>query len=213
MDCPNCNREVPGAAEECPFCGVEIKEKKEIQTPRVFITSEDTAEFSCPNCNRFRSMDVSKYKKIEKAVRLKYKCNHCEHSYSVILERRQGGHRKETELFGDYMCIRAGKSVHTGRIVVKDVSLTGVRFQLTHADADAIKASMAASTDVAMEKKNSKGCALKVGSQVMTEFRLSDKKRTLIKHQAVVRWISDRFVGVQFAAQKPHPALKLWMWN
>ena len=152
-----------------------MKENNEKETPRVFVSSEDTAEFSCPHCNRFRTMDVSKYKKIEKAVRLKYKCNHCGHSYSVILERRQGGRRKETELFGDYMCIRSGKSVHEGRVVVKDVSVTAIRFQLSNVDADLI---------ITMEKKGSIDSPLRVGDDVITEFRLNDPKKTIIKHKA-----------------------------
>ncbi len=203
MICPKCYKEIADAAVKCPFCETETKKGNGKEIQKVFISSEDTANFCCPQCNRTRTMDVSKYKKIKKAVRLKYKCK-CGHSCSVILERRKGGRRKETELFGGYMCIRAGESVHTGQVVVKDVSISGIRFQLSLSDADLI---------LEMEKEGSNGSPLVVGDDVITEFRLDDTKRTTIKHKAIVRWISDRYVGIQFTGKKTHPALKLYMWN
>ena len=241
MNCPKCNNEVPAGEVECPFCGIDIdyvervqgrlnapdqppspprtaspqKKKKETngtKIPRVFLAEEDTANFSCPMCNKYRVMDVSKYKKIQKAVRLKYKCQ-CGHSYSVILERRQGGLRKEAELFGEYACIRSGQAVIKGRLIVKDVSISGVRFQIHQTNVNVIQHGLSSATDVKIEQKSEKDATLQVGDKVITEFRLNDSKRSLIKQEAVVRWISGAYVGAQFTAKKPPSALGFYMWN
>ena len=60
---------------------------------KVFATSSGKAVFTCPECGKARHMDVSKYKDVEKAVKLKYTCP-CSHKFSVLLERRQHVRKK-----------------------------------------------------------------------------------------------------------------------
>ena len=55
---------------------------------KIFITSNLMATFTCPECNESKRKDMSKFIKHETQVRLKYKCD-CQHSFSVILERRR----------------------------------------------------------------------------------------------------------------------------
>ncbi|MFC1887041.1 hypothetical protein ACFLZM_08305 [Thermodesulfobacteriota bacterium] len=188
------------------------KKKDSEKIPRVFLTDEDTANFSCPKCNAYRELNVSKYKKIEKSVRLKYKCQ-CGHSYSVILERRQGGLRKDTELFGEYTYIRSGQAVFKRSLIVKDVSKSGIRFQMYQPNVNVIQHGLSSGTDVSVDQETSKDITLQVGDQVLIEFRLNDTKKSMIKENGVVRWISGSLVGAQFTDKNPDPALGFYMWN
>jgi len=239
MKCPRCNDEVPPGETECPSCGTDCayvervlsrkdaeeqeakkKEKpddaKKIDRaekyPRVYITSENTANFSCPNCNKYRSLDVSKYKDIQKSVRLKYKCQ-CGHSYSVILERREGGRRKETDLFGTYNYILSGKGARKGRISVKDVSLTGVKFELSLADVKIKQHSLSSGSGSSVETKGSADFDFKVGDKILTEFRLDNKKRSQVKKEAIIKWVNGPRVGAEFTSKKPDSSLGFYMFD
>ena len=63
---------------------------------KVFINSENMATFACPSCKKTKTIDASKYKNTEKAVKVKCKCK-CGHAYVAIFERRMF-FRKETNL-------------------------------------------------------------------------------------------------------------------
>ncbi len=54
---------------------------------KVFITKSGKANITCPECEKVRSMDVSKFTSVDKAVSLKVTCA-CGHGFSVTLERR-----------------------------------------------------------------------------------------------------------------------------
>lgn len=60
---------------------------------KVFVTSNLTARFFCPECGKSKQKDVSKFMGPEAQVKLKYKCD-CRHSFSVILERRRSIRKK-----------------------------------------------------------------------------------------------------------------------
>ncbi len=68
-------------------------------TQKVFITKSGNANFYCPECGEVRHMDVSKFKKTNKKVKLKCTCK-CKHVFSVTLERRLHV-RKEVCLHGN----------------------------------------------------------------------------------------------------------------
>ena len=45
---------------------------------------------------------------------------------------------------------------------------------------------------------------LKVGTKFAVEFRLDDKKETLIKKDVIVKNMSDLFIGAKFCSLGPH---------
>ncbi len=55
---------------------------------KVFITREGRATFVCPECERSRTVDVSRNAKLARASRVRVKCP-CGYHYPVILERRR----------------------------------------------------------------------------------------------------------------------------
>lgn len=90
---------------------------------KVFITKENKATFVCPKCQRMHTGDVSEYKDIDRAVRIKCKCG-CGHVYSVLLERRKY-YRKKTDLPGVYIFGEFRTPMR-----VRDISRTGLKFEL-----------------------------------------------------------------------------------
>ena len=92
-------------------------------TPRVFVTSTFTATFSCSECGKSYSKDVSQFIGHQAQVKLKYKCK-CGHSFSVILERRRSI-RKERNLKG---LIIQGQKKWNG--LITDLSKHGIKFKL-----------------------------------------------------------------------------------
>ena len=138
---------------------------------KVFMNSENIATFVCPECQRIKNADVSKYKEINKAVRVKCRCS-CGHTYTVLLERRRF-YRKEARLSGSYLF---GPRQIRAPMMVKDLSRTGLRFE--------------------MKIKRE----LKIGDKITVEFQLNDANKTLVKKESVIRSIVDPYVGVEFCA-------------
>jgi len=180
--------------------------------PRVYISSDNTADFICPVCDKHKTLDVSKYKNIRRSVLLKYKCQ-CGHSFSVFLERRQGGHRKETDLFGTYKCFFWGQGARTGRMVVIDVSLSGMRFKLRQTDSNIIQHSPSTGTEEFVGTKGPTDADLNVDDTVWAEFHLDDRKKSLIKQETMIRWINDPYVGVEFTSKNSDSVLGFYMRN
>ncbi|MCK5164607.1 MAG: PilZ domain-containing protein [Desulfobacula sp.] len=89
---------------------------------KVFITRSGNANFSCPECGQTRQMDVSKYRNVDKEVKLKYTCT-CKHVFSVILERRKHV-RKDVNLNGEIILGNKRYPVN-----VKDISRLGLKIR------------------------------------------------------------------------------------
>ncbi len=132
------------------------------------MNDENMATFVCPKCELARTVDMAKYKDIKRAVKVRARCK-CGHQYTVLLERRKF-YRKTTDLKG-YIY---GESESKGRMVVKDLSRFGLKFEL--------------------ESKR----LLYEGDLLMVEFELDDGHRTLIKKEVRVKSISASLIGAEF---------------
>ena len=92
---------------------------------RVFITSQKTANFICPKCQRAKIADVSKYVNLDRRIKVNVKCP-CGHSFRTLLEKRKQ-YRKETDIPGSFIHLIDGKAVSRGLITVCDLSVTGMK--------------------------------------------------------------------------------------
>ena len=143
---------------------------------KVFITPNQTAVFTCPMCENSKTADVSKFVKLEKKVKIKVKCA-CDHTFSSLLERRKH-YRKEINLIGSFVLFVSGKPASRGNITVRDLSLTGLKFEV-------------------FGNHN-----LSVGDVLEIEFQLDDVKKTPIKKKVVVRNIKNAYIGTMFLETK-----------
>lgn len=138
---------------------------------RVFMTGDNMAAFGCPKCQKIRNRDVSQYKGIDRAVRMKCKCP-CGCAYSVLLERR-AFYRKETHLPGVYFRSKDYRKPMT----VKDLSINGLKFEV--------------------RGKHD----LTAGDRLFVEFPLDDEQRTLIRKPAIVKKIAGAIIGAEFYSE------------
>jgi hypothetical protein len=138
-------------------------------TRTVFVDKENKATFTCPSCTKSRTVEVGKFLRVKASAKLKAKCP-CGNSYTVVLERRKF-YRKDTKLHGVFVPETTGKEIP---MTVSNLSRSGLRF-LT-----------------------SQSSGLEIGARVTVEFRLDDKRRSLIKKKAIIKKVEDRAVGSEF---------------
>ena len=62
---------------------------------KVYVSSNQTANFQCTNCGKSIHRDVSKFIAHETQIKLKYTCK-CGHSFSITLERRRSIRKEVT---------------------------------------------------------------------------------------------------------------------
>ena len=141
-------------------------------TEKVFVTESNMGVFECPQCKKGKSVDVSRYRNIRQVVRIKVKCP-CGHTYRVVLERRKN-FRKDVNFPGSYTHVLPDYREDKGGITVKDLSRSGIKIKLN------------------VEKD------FKIGDILLVEFQLNDKQRSLIKKNAVIKKISDPYLGLEF---------------
>jgi len=144
---------------------------------KVFISSDDTITFKCPKCNKPRTVDVSTYKNLEKAERVKVKCA-CGNTYYSLIEKRKQ-FRKRANFPGTFIHIVSDIPRDKGTMIVTDVSRTGLKIKL-----------------------NSKREFI-LGDKIIVEFHLDDKNRSLIKKECIIKKIFDLEFGIEFISVHP----------
>ena len=142
-------------------------------TEKVYIASTKMATFVCPKCQRSKTVNVSKYADLDKNVKVSVSCP-CGHAYVSFLEKRKR-YRKETNLPGTYSRYVDGKNLGGGLMIVRDLSILGMKLQI--------------------ESEN----YCEIGDVVQVEFHTDDAQRAFIKKKVIVRNISGKIVGTEFA--------------
>ena len=144
---------------------------------KAFISSTNQVTFSCPQCKNTRTVDVTKYRALDKAVKIKVHCP-CGQDYPVLLERRKQ-FRKAVSLPGTYTRIYNERRAGKGTMVVKDVSRNGLSIRVndtTH---------------------------MKNGDILEVVFTLDDPKRSPIQKEVVIRKIVGYDLGTEFVSIDP----------
>ncbi len=139
---------------------------------KVYITNENKATFICPLCEKTKTVDVSKYAQMDQTVKVKSKCA-CGHKWTAVLEKRKQ-YRKGANLSGIYKYMVDGREMDRGTMKVVDLSAGGVKLKL--------------------EVKR----PFIVGDTLQIEFKLDDKKKTVIQKTVVIRNVSELFYGAAF---------------
>ena len=142
-------------------------------TEKVYITSTKMATFVCPNCNKSKTVNISKYTDLDKKVSVSVRCP-CGYAYVSILEKRKR-YRKKTNLPGSYSRFINGKLMDSGLLIVKDLSTIGMKLQINAAN----------------------DC--EVGDVIQVEFHTDDAQRAFIKKKVIIRSINGPIIGTEFA--------------
>ncbi len=143
---------------------------------RVYISSDNTATFTCPRCKQIRTVNLADYAGLTKAVKLNVRCG-CGHRYPATIERRRQ-FRREVAFPGTYTRIVNGRQADSGTMVVRDVSRTGLKIRVPDA-----------------QRLNS-------GDTLEVAFRLDDHQKSQIRKRVVIRKIEGVDLGVQFLSSE-----------
>lgn len=140
---------------------------------KVFISTNNTATFVCPQCGNVTTTNVSKYASIEQKVTVKCRCN-CGNNFKVSLEKRRQ-YRKSTDLPGVYYHRLDNGDIGKGNMRVVDISSNGFKLKLS-------------------VPQN-----FTIGETLKVEFHLDDSRRTHIEKEVIVRNVKTNLVGTSFA--------------
>ena len=158
---------------------------------KVFVTEDNMAVFECPQCKKAKRVDVSRFKDTRQAAKIRVKCP-CGHLYKAILERRKS-FRKKVNFPGTYTHVLPDYREDKGGITVKDLSRSGAKIKLN------------------TEKE------FEIGDILLVEFQLDDSQRSRIKKDAIIRKISDSFIGLEFksidSSDPSDKAIGFYMFN
>jgi c-di-GMP-binding flagellar brake protein YcgR len=155
---------------------------------KVYIARNNMATFVCPSCENTTTVDVTKYIKMDKKVRVNIRCR-CGHSFVSELEKRKK-YRKRVNLPGTYTYSGPGHRTDKGIMTVRDISSTGLKLRLN-------------------VKRN-----FEIGEKMVVEFNLDDRRRTPISKKVIVKNIVQNYIGVAFSPNEPDtPALGFYLMN
>ena len=152
----------------------------------VFISSNNTATFRCPQCGKAKITDVSQYADTDQKITVNCTCS-CGHRFRCRLEKRRQ-YRKGADMPGRFKLLEGNASEDTGLVKVVDISATGLKLKMAVAR------------------------TFPIGANLLVEFHLADRKRKQIKKRVIVRNVSGPYVGASFHPSEPDdPALGFYL--
>jgi len=145
-----------------------------MDTISIVPASQNEAVFKCSRCGQSKTIDISKYRLLPKAVKGRMKCN-CGQFQKFIVDRRIE-FRKNMKLLGEfiYQSKSALRNDEQVAIAVEDISMTGLKFKIR------------------------KTSDVKIGDTVLVTFYLDDPLQTLIQKEVIIRNIVGSSFGVEF---------------
>ena len=135
----------------------------------IHIRDNNAATLVCPACGLVRQIAVAKFRNDRHTLAIRCRCGHV---YSVLLDFRRH-FRKPTSLAGTYVS-RDPAGPGGGVIRILNISRSGVGFTVSGRH------------------------RILPGQELQIEFQLTDRNRTVIKKQAVVRTVQENTVGCEF---------------
>src|SRR5215475_15844127 len=139
---------------------------------KIYVNDNEKGTLICEKCGKARVVNLSDFKNIGKP--LKVKCS-CGYFFFLSIEVRTF-YRKSTHLNGEYIKIsrNAPKGLEKGSMTVEDLSRTGVGFRTK-------------------TQHN-----IRVRDMLRVRFTLDDAQHSEVHKNAIVKRISNNFVGVEF---------------
>ncbi len=137
---------------------------------KVYVRDNDTATLICPSCGAVKQFDAGRYRNQRHSFSVRCRCQHV---FSVQLDFRRH-YRKATNLTGTYEVLSKG-GIGGGLVQIHNLSQSGLGFTVsgTH--------------------------RIQKGQLLQIEFQLSDKNRTALKKQAIVRTVENNTIGCEFS--------------
>jgi hypothetical protein len=143
-----------------------------MEIKKIYVNDNEKGILICEKCGKTRVANLSDFKNIGKP--LKVKCT-CGHLFFVSIEIRKF-YRKSIQLNGEYIRIsnNAAERLEKGAMTVEDLSRTGLGFR-TKAPHN-----------------------IRVADILRVRFTLDDTKCSEVNKSAIVKRVTDYFVGAEF---------------
>ena len=152
----------------------------------VYISASNHVTFTCPQCEATKTIDVSRYAKMEQTVKVKSKCA-CGHTWTSVLEKRKV-YRKGVSLAGTFTHVVDNNPVSKGSMIVTDISAGGLKIKLLEP------------------------IDLRLNDKMHVEFNLDDARNTLISKKVLVKNIDGIYIGVAYSrSETDDPALGFYL--
>jgi hypothetical protein len=136
---------------------------------KVHIRENNTATFICPSCGAVKHFEAGRFRHQRHSFSVRCRCQQV---FSVQLDFRRY-YRKQTNLNGTYEILSEG-GVGGGIIHISNVSRGGIGFTVSGLH------------------------RIEKDQLIQVEFQLNDKKKTVLKKQAVVKSVHQNSIGCQF---------------
>lgn len=137
-----------------------------------FVKTNDTASIRCPDCGLVKNIAVGRFRNNRHT--LKTRCT-CGSSFLVALDFRRH-YRKPTQIVGMYSLIGSPYS-GGGQMQVNNISRSGVGFSIS-----------------GMHNIN-------IGQKALLNFRIDDKKQTILTKKVMIKNVRNNVVGCEFINQ------------
>ncbi len=152
----------------------------------VYISATNQATFTCPQCEATKTVDVSRYAKMDQTVKVKSTCG-CGHTWTSVLEKRKV-YRKGVSLPGTFTHLVDNNPVTKGSLEVTDISAGGLKIKLLEL------------------------IDLRLNDKLRVEFHLDDARHTLISKDVLVKNIDGIYIGVAYSrSESDDPALGFYL--
>jgi DUF4097 and DUF4098 domain-containing protein YvlB len=138
---------------------------------KVYVDENNRANVICPRCGFEKNVDAMNFRDTKSMVKGKCKCSE---GFDFTLEYRKH-HRKNVIFPGEYIAQKSGEK---GEVIIRELSLTGIRFELMRPHQ--------ISTDDILE----------------LAFKLDNSSRKEIRKIVKVIWVDDRIVGAQYTERE-----------
>jgi PilZ domain len=135
---------------------------------KLYVDDHGMVTCHCPKCGESERQSAERFKDIKGPVKIICICGNV---YEVMIEFRRF-YRKDTKLEGIYQ--RTSFEGHWGKVIVRNVSSEGCKFELTR-------------------KEN-----LAKGEEIKIEFTLDNPRQSLIRKKAIVSVVEGSQVGCKF---------------
>ncbi len=141
----------------------------------IYANLHEPVQLSCDQCGRSKKMPLEAFKQHDKPLKVQCPCG-ATFRIGIVVRKF---YRKKTRLHGTYVKhgVMSGNVVEQGRMVVEDLSRTGVGLQT-------------------LCKHN-----LAPNDIITLTFTLDDQQRTMIQRRAQIKRISELFVGAEWLDQ------------
>jgi len=137
-----------------------------------FVKTNDTASIRCPDCGLVKNISVGKFRNNRHT--LKTRCS-CGSNFLVALDFRRH-YRKSTVIIGMYSLI-GGSYSGGGQMQVHNLSRSGVGFSISGVH------------------------NISIGQKALLNFRLDDKKQTVLTKKVLIKNVRKNTIGCEFINQ------------